>query len=139
MGLNKAKVRRKVIIFLTDGESNVPDAAAKPRQAAQLAGNLGIPIYAIDANPETNTDAESVQARKMLDDVATISRGHCFQASGAESLAAVYAEIDRLERSRIESFQYSRYYDGFFWFSLAGLSTWLSVVLLESTVWRKVP
>ena len=137
--VNKAKVKRKVIVVLTDGEDNVYTAAAKPRQAAKLAGNLKIPIYAIDANPETSNDPATVQGRKTLEVIAHLSQGQCFQASGAESLAAVYAQIDQLERSRIESFRYSRYYEGFYWFGLAALTSWLSVVFLESTVWRKLP
>jgi len=47
--LESAGSRRKVIILLSDGEHNVPPPALKPRQAAQLAANLHIPIYAIDA------------------------------------------------------------------------------------------
>src|SRR5205823_434473 len=40
---------RKVLVLLSDGEHNVPPPALKPRQAAQLAANLGVPVYTIDA------------------------------------------------------------------------------------------
>ena len=48
----KAGGRRKVLVLLSDGEHNVPPPALKPRQAAQLAGNLDVPIYVIDAGGE---------------------------------------------------------------------------------------
>ena len=43
--------RRKVLILLSDGEHNVPLPALTPRQAGQLAANLGVPVYTIDAGP----------------------------------------------------------------------------------------
>ena len=48
--LRQAPTRRKVLVFLTDGESNVPGKLS-PRQAGQIAANLSIPVYAIDASP----------------------------------------------------------------------------------------
>lgn len=143
--LDQAPTRRKVIVLLSDGEGNVPPPALKPRQAAQLAGNLGIPIYAIDAGKETSQAEEAqpagdgLQARKSLQEIATISRGRYFQAGAGLALLEVYRQIDQLERQEIKSFQYRRYYEGFAWFSLAALGLWLTVVLLETTVWRRLP
>jgi hypothetical protein len=51
--LESDRSRRKVMILLTDGEHNVPPPALKPRQAAQMAASLGVPIYALDAGPLT--------------------------------------------------------------------------------------
>jgi Ca-activated chloride channel family protein len=51
--LESAGPRRKVLILLSDGDHNVPPPALKPRQAAQLAANLHVPIYTIDASGET--------------------------------------------------------------------------------------
>ena len=138
--LRKAPVQRKVIIFLTDGESNVEGMdkdALRPRQAAHLAD--GIPIYAIDANPEGIINEQTEEDRKMLEDVAHITNGRYFRAGNAHALAEVCTQIDQLERSRIDTFIYKEYYDGFLWFALAGLVTWLNLVLLEATLWRKVP
>ena len=47
--LESAGPRRKIMILLSDGEHNVPPPALKPRQAAQLAASLHVPIYTIDA------------------------------------------------------------------------------------------
>jgi Ca-activated chloride channel family protein len=152
--LQKAPTRRKALIFLTDGESNVPPPALTPRQAAQLAGNLGVPIYAIDVGNEVQnavgekTDspplgkgepAGTIQAKKSLEEIARLSEGKYFRAQDGNALAEAIAHIDRLERDRIESFQYRRYHEGFAWFALLALLSWASLHGLESTYWRKVP
>jgi Ca-activated chloride channel family protein len=138
--LRKAAVKRKVIILLTDGESNVKGEAWRPFPAANVARNSDIPIYVIDALPDNSADPEAEKAtRQSLQEVANISNGRYFKASDARALAEVYAQIDQLERSRIDSPEYSKYYDGFMWFALVGLASWLNLVFLESTLWRKVP
>jgi Ca-activated chloride channel family protein len=144
VGLNKAPTRRKVLIFLTDGESNVPPPAYTPRQAAQLAGNLDIPIYAIGAGPEFADEpkediGDAAKARKVMEEIAKISKGVCFQAADGKALVDACGKIDQLERTRIMSFQYRNYYEGFTWFAVLALACWLAVVVMESTRWRRVP
>ena len=52
--LQAAGLRRRVMVLLSDGEHNVPQppSGLTPRQAAQLAGNLGVRIYTIDAGSD---------------------------------------------------------------------------------------
>ena len=144
LALQKAPTRRKVLIFLTDGESNVPPPAVTPRQSAQLAGNLGIPIYAIGAGPEfddavKDDRGDAARARKTMEEIARISKGLAFHASDGQALADACAQIDQLERTRIVSFQYRRYHEGFTWFAALALVSWLALLGLESTRWRSVP
>ncbi len=100
--LAKAPTRRQVLVFLSDGEGNVPPPALKPRQAAQLAGNLGIPIYAIDAGSDRaptekkQAKGDGLQAKKSLQDIAAISGGRYFQAGDGLALLEVYRQIDHL-------------------------------------------
>lgn len=139
--LKKAPTRRKVLVFLTDGESNVPEKL-RPRQAAQLAANLSIPIYTIDASPEPKNKEEAVEverARAMMQTIAEMTDGGYFRAQDGHGLVKAYETIDRLERTRILSFQYRRYQEGFYWFALAALACWMVLIVLEATVWRKMP
>jgi len=140
--LQQAPTKRKVLVFLTDGESNV-EKVLKPRQAAQLAANLSIPIYAIDAspaNPKNKEESlEAERAKATLQTIAAMTDGTYFRAQDGKGLLAAYESIDRLERERILSFQYRRYYEGFHWFALAALACGLTIVALEATAWRKVP
>jgi Ca-activated chloride channel family protein len=145
--LKSAAGRRKVLVLFTDGEHNVPPPALKPRQAAQLAGNLGVPIYVIDAGSdrppgkalEDGSAVDRLNAKKSLQEVAKITKGQYFQAQDTKGLLEVCARIDEMERQRIESFQYRRYYEGYPWLGLGALTLFVTVLMLEMTCWRKVP
>lgn len=143
---------RKIMVLLSDGEHNEGPPALKPRQAAQLAANMHVPIYTIDAGgdpagkegpiaaeaaagtPETREAGE-----KTLQSVAQITGGRYFRAHDGPGLVAVCQEIDRLERKEIQSFQYRRYYEGFAWFGLVSFVLWLGIQTLERTVWLRLP
>jgi len=141
--LRKAHPTRKVLILLTDGESNVPPPALTPRQSAQLAGNLDIPIYAIGAGNEfaetTKDGGTAEKARKSLEEVARISKGQFFLATDGKGLADAFDQIDKMERTRILSFQYRHYHEGFAGFAVMALISLLLVSGLECTRWRRVP
>lgn len=148
-GVQSAAARRKVLILLSDGEHNVPPPALKPRQAAQLAANLRVPIYAIATGsearsqeaPEGDRPAGSDRAagEKTLQAVARLTGGRYFRAHDTVTLLAVCREIDRLERQEIPSFQYRRYHEAYSWLGLAALGLVVIVHLLEMTLWQRVP
>ena len=149
--LHAAGARRKVLVLLSDGEHNVSPTPSgmTPRQASQIAANLGVRVYCIDAGGDgssvlqpgarASTLANRAEGLRTLQEVAHITGGRCFSARDTKSLLAVWREIDALERSDIISFQYRRYYEGFAWFALAALAVWLLVGALELTVWQRVP
>jgi len=149
--LDCAGARRKVMVLLTDGEHNVPDTQSgwTPRQAAQVAANLGVPIYTIDVGKESDTEADAasaaeaaarrIQAVQSLQQMAQVTRGAYFQAQDTQALLEVYRQIDRLERKEIESFQYRRYYEAFPWLGLAAFALLVGGCALEMTLWRRVP
>ena len=141
--------RRKVLIVLSDGEHNVSKEGAsdplKPRQAAQLAANLGIKIYAIDAGgePAANAPPELREQRRVgretLAAVSSMTGGRSFAATSGTELLAAYKEISGLEKSRIESYQYRRFFEYNPWCAVAAFSFLLTAHLLERTRWRMMP
>jgi Ca-activated chloride channel homolog len=148
--LENAAVQRKVMLLLTDGQHNVPAPALKPRQAAQLAAKMGVPIHTIDAGGESPTEganregstesaADRANAERILQAVAKITGGQCFRAHDSQALVNVCRDIDRLERQPIQSFQYRRYYDGYPWLGLAAFVFLLGVRVCETTLWQAVP
>lgn len=153
--LESARTKRKVMVLITDGEHNVvtPQSEWTPRQAAQIAANLGVPIYAIDAGGEGDVDAPAggghadpkmraeirTSAETTLKNLADISKGRYFQARDTRTLLAVCEEIDRLEKVEIESFQYRRYYECFPWLGLSAFGALTVLQLLEMTIWRRMP
>jgi Ca-activated chloride channel family protein len=147
--LQTAGPRKRVLLLLSDGEHNVAQTQSNwtPRQAAQVAANLGVPIYAIDAGGKTNSErertpvsaAQRTEGIRTLQEVARISKGHYFQARDTAALLDVCRRIDRLERSEIESFQYRRYHEAYPWFGLASFVFFIGLFVLERTIWQRVP
>jgi Ca-activated chloride channel family protein len=148
--LRKARQRRRIMVLFTDGEHNVDPPRLKPRQAAQLAAAEGIPIYAIDAGsdlpgPETEKEGitrsaeDRANAVKVLRAISeTMTDGRYFRAQDTQSLLDVCRQIDRLEKEKIESFQYRYYREGYAWAGLASLLFLVVAYLLDWTIWLKV-
>jgi Ca-activated chloride channel family protein len=152
----KTKRRSKVLILLSDGEHNVfredvPNAkdpgvnrTLRPREAAQLAVNLGIRVYTIDCGGEPPTGApadaaqQRLEGRAALRSVAEMTGGKSFSAaSGAEFLEA-YREIGLLEKTIIEAPIYRRHYEFYVWCAAAALVCILASQVLERTLLRVV-
>ena len=141
--------KRKIIILLSDGEhvqsKEGKDAEHQPRAAAQLAANLKYAIYTIDAGgdlpptaePEALVEREA--GRQTLRDVAEITGAKSFAANDGSALLAAYKEIEALERSPVETYQYRRYFEYYPWLAGSALVLLLAVHMLERTRWRVVP
>jgi Ca-activated chloride channel family protein len=153
--LRGAGPRRKVLVLLSDGEHNVPHPQSgwTPRQAAQVANGLSIPIYTIDAGGSGASASEPAakeaasdspgeiraQAVRTLEELARITHGRYFQARDSQGLLSACRAIDALERSDIQSFQYRRYHEVYPWFGLASFLLFAAALTLERTVWRRIP
>ncbi|MBI3821599.1 MAG: VWA domain-containing protein [Planctomycetes bacterium] len=140
--LQQAPTRRKVIVFLTDGEANVKKVLTW-KQAGHLAALSSVPIYAVDASPAEPKTKEEIEeaknAMEMLQTLAKMTQGSYFRAQDGRALLAAYENIDRIERERILSHRYRRYLEAFHWFALAALGCGLALIGLEATVWRRAP
>jgi Ca-activated chloride channel family protein len=149
--LHQTGPRRKVMILLSDGEHNVPDPASgwTLARAEQVAAAQGVPVYTIDAagtgisETEPNSAAASVATReiavKTLKRLSEATKGRYFRADNTDALLDVYRAIDREEREPIESYQYRRYHEGYPWLALAAFVLFAGVLVLEMTLWRRVP
>ncbi len=58
---------------------------------------------------------------ELLREMAQTAKGRYFHASDSEGLASVYAEIDKLEKSKFEETKYSEYSELFRWCAAPGL------------------
>lgn len=128
------KVKSRVIILLTDGEQNF--GKYLPSEAAEAAAAVGVKVYTIGAAPDyqeqtmggmlfqPRTVRVPVQVNEEeLQKVAELTGGKYFRARDAESLKAIYEEIDRLERSKIDRESFFRYEElAYKWFHIAGLT-----------------
>ena len=123
--LKDSEAPSKVVILLTDGVNN--SGLIDPRTAAGLAEEYGIRVYTIGVG--TNGQALSpiryndntvrmqyVRVRideTLLREVAQRTGGKYYRATDNASLAAIYAEIDRLEKTPVQV-SVSRRFDDLF-------------------------
>jgi Ca-activated chloride channel family protein len=112
--------KQKVIVLLTDGSNNVKEGLP-PLEAAQLAADLKIKVYTIGAvgNRFGRPSAKSVEdllreARgistvgdsvdePLMEQIAEKTGGKYFRATDTDGLSGIYEEIDRLEKTSMES------------------------------------
>lgn len=147
--LKESKATSKIIILLTDGVNN--SGFIEPQTAADLASEFGIKTYTIGIG--TNGNALSPIAynadgsyrygmreveidEPLLKDIAQVTGGQYFRATDNEKLEAIYEEINKLEKTDIEEFKYTRYDEKFrSWVLLAGGLLLLEWVL-RNTLFR---
>ena len=118
----KKKIESKIIILLTDGENTAGEI--EPLKAAELASTLGIKIYTVGVgtkgrapfpvrrsrtgqiyvqNVDVYIDEETLRA------IADQTGGQYFRATDTESLEKIYAAIDRLEKTEVQTQQFADY------------------------------
>lgn len=143
------EIKSKIIILLTDGQSNM--GKRTPLQAAALAKKWGIKIYTIGVGSNEALMRQQgilgsflVRAGASVDKqtlaaVAKTTDGIFRMAEDADSLRAIYQEIDAMERSEIESIRYLDYQEQFQPFLLFVLALIIAEMLLSSTIFRKIP
>ena len=149
--LRRLPTASKIAILLTDGVNNAGDI--DPLQAAEIAKQEGIKVYAIGAGhtgrapyPVRLRDGR-VQLRPVrveideatLQEIARRTGGRYFHATDAEGLREVVEEIGRLERTEISEVRYLEYEYHFAPFVAAALGLIVASALLSLTWLRRLP
>jgi len=148
--LKDSEAKSKVIILLTDGENNRGEIA--PITAAEIAKTFGIRVYTIGIGtigtaPFPVQTPFGVQMRdievkideKTLETIATLTDGKYFRATNNLKLAEIYKEIDRLEKSKIDSKELSSKTEEYKRYAVPALLLALFVLILQLTYLRKLP
>jgi Ca-activated chloride channel family protein len=131
--LRESKARSKVIVLLTDGINNA--GLLTPENAARAARALGIRVHAVGAGASGPVRIpfrddrgatryvleESGIDEASLREIADTTGGRYFRAADYAALEGVYAEIDRMEKTRIDIREYTRYEEWFRPFAILGL------------------
>jgi Ca-activated chloride channel family protein len=74
-----------------------------------------------------------------LQKIAGMTGGKYYRADSAEIFRRIYAEIDRMEKSEAEVKKFQHYDELFAPVTLTGLACFLLELILNQTVWRKLP
>src|SRR5207245_8395558 len=72
-------------------------------------------------------------------EVAQIADGKFYRATDTESLASIYQDIDKLEKTTISARKYQQYRDLFPLCIATGCRLLLGQLLLALTIWRRLP
>lgn len=144
------QIQSKVMIVLTDGKQTA--GKRDPVEAAKLAGEWDIKIYTIAVGGgESVVGQDTVFGRifslgrgndvdtQTLKAIAAETGGKFFAAENAQALAAIYQEIDELERTEIESMRFMDYKELFLPFALLAFLVLGIEIILNCTVFRKIP
>lgn len=149
--LRSSTSKSKVVILLTDGENN--GGQIPPVTAKEIAKKLGIRVYTIGVGtegfapiPVQANDGTIVMQRekvnideKLLTQIADETGGKYFRAKDNEGLGKIYAEIDQLEKSRIEVTSLQRATERFLPLVLAAIGFIFLEWLLRLTLLKKFP
>lgn len=151
--IKTGKAKSKSIILLTDGSNNTGNVA--PVTAAEIAKKLGIKVYTIGIGtngtapyPQVNyfgrieyVPMPVVIDETTLKDIAAITGGKYYRATGNNVLQEIFNEIDALEKSEIDVRNFSHTEDSPVTFWLLGIALLLIVaeLAMKHTVLRSIP
>ena len=141
----------KVIILLTDGINN--QGSIDPLTAAELAKSFGIRTYTIGVGSMGTAPypVQDVFGRTFLRDmpveideatlqqIADMTNGRYFRATNNQKLREIYAEIDKLEKSKIDIKEFSRKQEEYLWLAVTAAILLLVELILRYTFLRKIP
>jgi Ca-activated chloride channel homolog len=148
--LKDSEAKSRVIILLTDGENNRGEIA--PITAAEIAKTFGIRVYTIGIGtigtaPFPVQTPFGIQMRdievkideKTLQTIASLTDGKYFRATNNLKLAEIYKEIDRLEKSKIDSKELNSKTEEYKRYTVPALILALVMLFLQLTYFRKLP
>lgn len=146
--ITSGQAKSKSIILLTDGTNNSGDVP--PSTAANIAGQKGIKVYTIGVGTNgtiqvtdpygfSTTTLETKIDEESLKSIAKATGGKFFRATDERMLNDVFAEIDRLEKTKLDIDRFTTTDEDFMpWVALA-LASFSLALLIRYTVLRRIP
>ncbi len=150
--LRRAPGESKVIVLLTDGESN--RGRVDPRTAAAAAAKLGFRIYTIGVGTEGEARlpiGRSIDGQlryqtmpvpideALLGDVASTTGGRYFRATDGEALSRIFQQIDKLETTPVQVVRYTDANEAYRFLVLLGLAVLGLELVIASTAVVRIP
>ena len=149
--LRELKSKSRIVILMTDGQNNSGKIA--PLTVAEAAQALGTKVYTIGVGMQgmAPMPARDIFGRKVysmqpvdidedtLKKIAAITGGKYYRADNTAKFQAIYAEIDKLEKSEAEIKKFTQFRELFPWFVSPGLGLVLIELVLRHTLLRRLP
>ncbi len=149
--LRNSHAKSKVIILLTDGVNNT--GLVDPLTALEIAKAFKIRVYTIGVGtqgkapfpmPMADGSVQMVMQDVQIDEplmkkISKETGGKYFRATNTTDLKNIYAEIDQLEKTKVEITSYKRYAEHFFPLAMLALACILLEVVLRYSLFRSLP
>lgn len=150
--LRDSQSKSKVIILLTDGSNNAGDIS--PQTAADLAVSMGITIHSVGMGTlageapipmqsifgDTRVQSMPVDIDEgTLQEISTKTGGIYYRASDNSQLTKIYEQIDKLERSKLQTRNYQTVGEDYILFAFIGLILLALEFALRHTLIRTNP
>ena len=149
--LREVKSKSKIVILMTDGQNNSGKIA--PLTAAEAAEALKVKVYTIGVGlrgmapmpvffggRRVGERMEPVDIDEdTLQKIADRTGGKYYRADNTARFQAIYAEIDKLEKTEKEIKKFALHRELFAWVITPGLTLVLLEILLRHTAWRRLP
>ena len=149
--IKDSQAKSKVIILLTDGSNNRGEIA--PVTAAEIARTFGIRVYTIGVGTQGEAPypfrlpGGTIQMQMVpvdideptLQQIASITGGQYFRATNNSSLKSIYAEIDKMEKTKISVREFSKKQEEYTRIALVVLGLLLIEWLLRITILKRIP
>ncbi len=142
------KAKSKSIILLTDGTNNAGEVP--PSTAATIARQKGIKVYTIGVGTNgtisvtdpygfSTTTMETKIDEESLRNIAQTTGGKFFRATDERMLQEVFAEIDSLEKTKLDVDRYTTTDENFMPWLLVALCALCLAMTIRYTALRRIP
>ncbi len=147
--LRFSKGKSKVIILTTDGVNNM--GLIDPNTALEIAKAYKVRVYTVGIGtmgqaPMPVQTPMGVQKQMvpveidepLLKKIAVETGGKYFRATNNQSFGAIYEDIDKLEKTKIDVTSYKHYAELFFPFAMIAVICLVLEMLLRYTVFKSI-
>lgn len=147
--IRKSNGKSRVVILLTDGVNNMgkigPELALEVAKAYKVkvytigAGTRGMAPYPVPTPFGIQKQMQEVQIDEaLLQKIAKETGGKYYRATDNKSLSAIYSDIDKLEKTKIEISSFKHYTELFFPFALLAIICLGLEILLRYTIFKSI-
>lgn len=153
--LKDSQAKSRVMIFMTDGENN--SGTIDPETGLEIAKGYGVKVYSIGIGKDgptripvysrdifgqrvkTYQPFESTVNEELLERMAKDTGGKFYRATNGDALQKVFADIDNLEKTKIDINKFTNYTEEFSPYLKMALLLYLVGLFLGRTWLRRVP
>jgi Ca-activated chloride channel family protein len=137
--LKDSSAKSKVIILVTDGESNA--GTIDPVLAARAAASYGVKIYAIGVSGEGHIMAPQISQNALatLKEIAAITGAGAYRARDNADLRRIYEEIDALEKTDFKENVIVGYEDKYKPFLELALAFLIISFIFDKVIFTRIP